>query len=75
MGNTEERRHSEDLGQVCAETREHEVGEHDLLLDLASEVIHGSRVGQVEQRPPVGEGDVCILDGRSSGVFCQERER
>lgn len=69
---TEERTHTEDLGQVCAETREHEVGQQNLLLNLTRDVVHGTRVGQVEQRPPLGERSVCILEGRSSGVFREE---
>lgn len=72
MRHTEERGHAEDLGQVCAKTAEHEVGQQNLLLHLSRDVIHGARVGQVEQRPPLGERGVCILDRRGGGVFRKE---
>ena len=45
---TEQRRHTEDLGQVCPETGEHEVGQQNILLYFPGEVIDSAGVGQVE---------------------------
>lgn len=75
VGNTEERAHAEDLGQVGAKTCEHEVGQKNLLLDLPRDVIHGAWVRQVEQRPPFREGVACILDRGHGGVLGHETER
>lgn len=72
---TEQRGHTEDLGQVCPETGEHEVGQQDILLHFPGEIIDSAGVGQIEQRPSFGESVVCIADGRGGGVLGEEGER
>lgn len=75
MRDTEQRSHTEDLGQVCAKACEHEVGQKNILLDLPRDVIHGAGVRQVEHRPPLGERVVCILDRSHSRVLGNEAKR
>jgi hypothetical protein len=74
MRHTEQRRHAEDLGQICPETGEHEVGQENILLHFPGEVIDSAGVGQVKQSPSVGERGVCIIDGRGGRVLCEKGE-
>lgn len=74
MRHTEQRGHAEDLGEIRPKAREHEVGQENILLHFPGEVIDSARVGQVEQCPSVGERGVCIVDGRSGGILCEEGE-
>lgn len=46
--NLEERSHAEDLGQIGANSGEHEVGEEDIALDLSGERFYRSGVGEPE---------------------------
>ena len=75
VGDTEQRRHAEDLGQVGTQAGEHEVGQKDILLHFPGEVIDSARVGQTKHRPSVGERVVCIAESRRGGVVGDKGER
>lgn len=75
MGNSEQRRHAKDLGQVCPEACEHEVGQQNLLLHLARDVIDGTGIRQVEHRPALGERGVKIVHDRHRGIVCEHGQR
>lgn len=75
MRHSEQRRHAEDLGQVCSEAGEHKIGQQDFLLHFLGDVIHRSGVGQVEQRPSLGERCVCILNSCGGRIVRDKGER
>lgn len=74
MRHTEQRGHAEDLGQICPETGEHEVGQENILLHFPGEVIDSAGVGQVEQGPSLGERGVCIVKSHGGRVLCEKGE-
>lgn len=75
MGHSEQRRHAKDLGQVGPEACEHEVGQQNLLLHLARDVVHGTGIRQVEQRPALGERSVQIVHDRHRGIVREHGQR
>lgn len=63
MRDLEERSYAEGLGEVGAQTREHEVVQEDIALHLLGNILDGAGVGQAERRPPRLEGSICVSDG------------
>lgn len=73
VGNLEERRHAECLGDIGAHAAEHVVGEKDISCNLFVQVFDGARVGEAELGSPFGKGIERIAKSIGKRIRCEER--